>query len=321
MTGKPGTALITGGNGNLGRLVGERLKEQGVRVIKFDIPGTGSSQRVMDQSDDNEVVVQGDVRDVGLLRETMERYRPDTIFHLASLLSGSSEADIQMAWEVNASASFQLMQLAMEFKVGRFFFASTLASYGEVEESPMVQDFPQWPSNLYGVTKIAVERLGVYFKLKHGVDFRCLRFPLVLSPFAPKAAVTAYPSHALRAAFNQSSFVFPVSANISVSTIFLDDVVDSIVQFTAADRDALTQHAYSLHAYCLSTTMVIDAARKRFPGFEYRHEIIGSVEELIGGWPSAIDDEVAKKDWEWNPAYDFEKSVMQLFQMFSAEAR
>ncbi|MGY8997323.1 MAG: NAD-dependent epimerase/dehydratase family protein, partial [Alphaproteobacteria bacterium] len=146
-----------------------------------------------------------------VLKDILAEHRPGTIYHLASLLSGSSEEDLQATWDINANASFNLLNLAHETGVGTFFFASTVASYGAVEADPMPEDFPQWPENMYGATKVAVERMGVYFRHKHGLDFRCLRFPLVVSPFAPPGAVSAFPSHAFKAASRGEPFRFPVA--------------------------------------------------------------------------------------------------------------
>jgi threonine 3-dehydrogenase len=308
------SVLITGGNGNLGRLVAERLLQGGARVIKFDIPGTEPAQTA-----DNETVVCGDIRDARLLRELVNEYNPGTIYHLASLLSGSSETDLADAWAINATASFELMNLARASAVEKFFFASTVASYGPVDTRPMPNDYAQWPENMYGATKVAVERVGVYFKQKHGLDFRCLRFPLVVSPYAPPTAVSAFPSHALRAAFNGESFSFPVSEHTGVSTIFLEDVIDSIVAYTAAARATLTQHAYNLHAYYLSAGMVAQAARTRFPDFDYAFEPVGAVQHLISSWPDVVDDSAARRDWGWSPTYDFEQSVTRMCELMSAE--
>jgi len=307
------TVLITGGNGNLGRLVAGRLLQGGVRVVKFDIPGTEPAQTV-----ENETVVCGDIRDAELLRDLVNDCKPRTIYHLASLLSGSSEADLAEAWAINATASFDLMNLAQAHGVEKFFFASTAASYGPVDTDPMPNDYPQWPENMYGATKVAVERIGVYFKQKHGLDFRCLRFPLVVSPDAPKTAVSAFPSHALRAAVNGESFCFPVSENTGISTIFLEDVIDSIVTYTAAARETLTEHVYNLHAYYLSAGMVAQAAQARFPDFDYGFEPVEAVEHLISSWPDVVDDSAARRDWGWNPAYNFEQSVARMCDLLRA---
>lgn len=301
-------ALITGGNGNLGRLVADRLLEQGQSVVKFDLPGTEPKQ-----SGDREFIVSGDIRDSDLLGKLITEYKVDTIYHLASLLSGSSEANLSDAWAINATASFDLLKLANEAKVDRFFFAGTIATYGTVEQDPMMDDYPQWPDNLYGATKVAVERLGVYFKRKHGLDFRCLRFPLVVSPYAPKTAVTAFPAQAFKSAIAGEPYTFPVSEQTGMSTIFLDDVVDSIVVFTAAPKTSIKQNVYNLHAYYLSAGRVADFLKKRFPGFEYRFEPVAAVDHLISSWPDEVDDSAARRDWGWNPAHNnFELSAERM---------
>jgi threonine 3-dehydrogenase len=303
-------ALITGGNGNLGKLVADRLLGLDVDVVKFDLPGTEPQSL-----GPGELVVAGDIRDTGLLEKTIEQHQPDTIFHLASLLSGSSEASLQDAWDINATSSFQLMRLAVSGNVRRFFFASTVATYGDVPETVMPQDFEQWPGNMYGATKVAVERLGVYFKLRHGLDFRCLRYPLVISPFAPKTAVTAFPSHAFMAAARDEVFSFPVSPGVGMSTIFIEDVINSIIDFTFADSTTFTRHAYSLHAYYLSAGMVAEQVLRKYPEFQFGFEAVDVVEKLLDNWPDEIDDSDARRDWGWTPKYSFEQSADKMFDL------
>lgn len=306
------TALLTGGNGNLGRLVADQLLERGVKVIKFDIPGTEPAK-----THPSETVVIGDIRNADTLKSLLTEHKPDTIYHLASLLSGSSAADHQAAWDINATGSFNLLQLAVEHKVNRFFFASTNASYGGQITDPLPETFEQWPENIYGATKVAVERLGVFFKQTHGLDFRILRFPLVISPFAPTTAVTAFPSHAFGAAMRGESFTFPVDAQCGMSTIFLEDVISSIVDYTNAPREKLTLHAYNLHAYHLTTQMVIDEILNRYPDFKYDFEINNTVKTLIDNWPNVLIDKTARDDWGWQPKYDFAQSASRMFEMMA----
>jgi len=304
------TALLTGGNGNLGRLVAAQLLDRGVRVVKFDIPGTEP-----EQTHDNETIVIGDMRNNDTLRSLVTEYKPDTIYHLASLLSGSSAADHQAAWDINATGSFHLLQLAVDHKINRFFFASTNASYGGQVDDPLPEAAEQWPENIYGATKVAVERLGVFFKQTHGLDFRILRFPLVISPYAPTTAVTAYPSHAFRAAVNGEPFVFPVNAQAGMSTLFLEDVISSIVDYTHAPKERLTRHAYNLHAYHLTTQMVIDEIVKKYPEFKYSFEINDTVQSLIDNWPNVLIDKSAQDDWDWQPKFNFAQSATRMFEL------
>ena len=300
-------ALITGGNGNIGRLVAEQLLERGQRVVKFDIPGTGSVQ-----THANETIVNGDIRDTGVLKGIIAKHQPDSIYHLASLLSGSSEENLTDTWAINATASFNLMNLAVEAGVGKFLFSSTAASYGPVDQDPMPLDYEQWPQSMYGATKVAVERMGVYFKCKHGLDFRCSRLPLVISPYAPKTAVSAYPSLAFKAAHNGEVFSFPVRPETGVSSLFLEDVIDSVVALAAADLRTLKQHAYNLHGYFMTAAEVAAIVTQHFPDFEYEFAAIEDVDRLISQWPNIIDDSDARRDWGWNPAFDFARSAERM---------
>jgi len=308
--------LITGGNGNLGRLIADELLKLGISVIKFDIPGTEP-----DSVRDNETVVIGDIRDKTQVRALFEDHKPDSVVHLASLLSGSSAQNPGAAWEINANASFHLLELATEFKVKQFFFASTMATYGSDVPDPMPENTPQWPANLYGATKVAVERAGVFFKQEQGLDFRCLRFPLVFSPFAPKAAVTAFPSHAFKAASDPNysdTFIIPVNPDVGVSSMLLKDVITGTVKFMMAERSALTQHAYSLHGYFVSAGDVLAEIQRRVPSFKAEFVINETVNDLLSGWPNVLVDDAARRDWGWAPEYDFQASADWLMEYFKA---
>ena len=301
------TALVTGGNGNLGRLVAQNLEKTGTRVVSFDLSGSEGAH-----SDPRYAVVLGDIRDHTLLEQTIRTHKPDVVIHLASMLSGSSEANPSLAWEVNASSSIRFMHMCLDHKTGPFFFASTAATYGPDLTSPVGLDTPQWPENIYGATKVAVERMGVYLKLKQSFDFRCLRFPMVLSPFAPAGAMTAYPSHAIAAAAKGESFVFPVSKNTGMSTLYLNDVTRSIVEICAADRSSLHKHIYNLHSYMFTAQDLVAEIQRRYPDFTCSFTEDSPTEDLIRRWPDIFDDSAARQDWGWKPQYDFEATVDSL---------
>ena len=304
------TALLTGGNGNLGRLVADQLLALGVEVIKFDTPGSEP-----DTTRDGEQVITGDIRDSGLIEKILRQHQPEIVYHFASLLSGSSEVDLEVAWDINANSSFHLLRLCVVHGVRSLFFASTGATYGRDLSDPLPEESEQWPENLYGATKVAVERLGVYFKSRHGLDFRCLRFPLVISPFAPISALTAYPSHAFKAALRNEPFTFPVSPGVGMSSIFLEDVIEGIVKFTRAERADLRRHTYNVHAYFVSAEMVAEKILEHFPAFQFDYQPVAAVESLLTAWPNVFVDDSARHDWGWNPRYNFEKSAERMFEL------
>lgn len=302
--------LITGGNGNLGLLLAERLAGEGVEIIRFDLPGT-------EKPEGPGAEVLGDVRDTDLITKIFDDHAPDSVIHLASLLSGSSEVDLDASWEINATASFRMLRLAQDRKMsGPFVFASTIATYGENLPDPLPEDMEQWPLGIYGATKVAVERLGYYFKTKHGLDFRCLRFPLVISPYAPPSAMTAYPSHAFKAAAEGRAFTFPVSPEVGMSTLFLHDVVRSLAEIAMADRARLTRPAYNLHSFLVSAKEIEEVIKSRWQGFECDYQPNPAVEAMLTKAPDAMIDASATRDWDWKPEYDFAKSAEAMFDLF-----
>ena len=308
------TAFVTGGNGNLGRLVALHLEGAGTKVVSFDLPGSEGAH-----SDPRHEVVLGDMRNHELLEQSIKTHKPDVVIHLASMLSGSSEANPGLAWEVNASSSIRFMRMCLEHQTGPFFFASTAATYGPDLSSPVGLDTPQWPENIYGATKVAVERMGVYLKLKQGFDFRCLRFPMVLSPFAPAGAMTAYPSHAIAAAANGESFVFPVAEHTGMSTLYLNDVTRSVVEICTAKRSALNQHIYNLHSYMFTAQDLVTAIQSRYPDFICSFTKDSPTDDLIRRWPNVFDDSAARQDWGWKPQYDFEATIVALAHHSNSE--
>ncbi|MEM6304294.1 MAG: NAD-dependent epimerase/dehydratase family protein [Pseudomonadota bacterium] len=304
----PQKVLITGGNGNLGRLVAARFIGAGSGVISFDLPGTMPAQGVLGN-------YAGDIRDTAPLARILDEHAPDAVIHLASLLSGSSEADPHAAWEINATASINLMHMMHERGIGPFVFASTVATYASTFPRHLPEDAPQWPENVYGATKVAVERMGVWLKTARGFDFRCLRFPMVLSPFAPPGAVTAYPGHAVNAAARAEPFAFPVAAETGMSTLFLDDVTHSLFEITRADRAALTRHAYNLHGFHFTAAALAARIKAEWPEARLSFEPDAHVDALISGWPDKMEDATAREDWGWRPAYDFEACVAEVIKL------
>src|SRR5262249_18011254 len=156
------------------------------------------------------VYVRGDLTKPAEVQRLLQEYQPHTILHLASLLSGSCEQDRQRGWQVNVDGGFALFEEALQAGVRKIFFPSSLAAYGGKVPDPLPEDFPQWPAGLYGVSKVACERLGIYYHQQHGLDFRCLRLPVVISRYAAAGAASAYASRAFIEAVRSGRFVFQV---------------------------------------------------------------------------------------------------------------
>ncbi len=258
--------------------------------------------------------VRGDVGGSDSLRPLLREHRPDVVVHLASLLSGSCEEDRAAAWRINMDGCFALFEAALEAGVRTVFFASSLATYGGRLPGPLPEDHPQWPSGLYGVTKVAAERLGLYYHQRHGLDFRCLRLPMVISRHAPPGAASAYASRAFVEAVQRGCFVFKVRPTSRVAALYVRDAVRGMAGLLQAPAERLTRRVYNIHGLAPSAQEIADAIRRRVSHVDLRFEPDPQLTALVDTWPSGVVDTASRNDWGWQPAYDLDRLADDFIQ-------
>jgi UDP-arabinose 4-epimerase len=162
-------ALATGGAGYIGSHICKRLAEQGIEPVVFDNLSRGHRDAVKWGP-----LVVGDLRDSGLLIETMEKYRPSAVIHFAALAYvHESVASPDLYYDNNVSGTVSLLNAMVKAGIGKLVFSSTCAVYGVPDALPIGEDTPARPINPYGRTKqIAETLLGDYarsFKLNYAV--------------------------------------------------------------------------------------------------------------------------------------------------------
>lgn len=298
--------LLTGGAGNLARQIAARLVRGSDRVILFDLVP------VLDRLPARCYYVQGDIMRRKTLVRLFDKSRPTHVLHLAAILSGKSEVSRELAWQVNATASFELLELACARGVHRFFFPSTTATYGGVLPVPLPEDHPQWPEGLYGATKVAVERLGVYYHERHGLDFRGVRLPVVVSRHAPPGAASAYCSRAFVDGIARGHFTFPVTPETRLATVYVEDVVDGIVRLLTAPAARLTRRLYNITAFSCAAGEVAEAIWRRIPDVAYDFAPDPAVMTLAHHWVVDLIDASARRDWGWKPRFDLPRMTSHL---------
>jgi threonine 3-dehydrogenase len=295
----PHTYLITGGAGNLACQLTFELADPATRILLFD-----RAERPVAAVAPGSHYVRGDLTHADEVRALFREHRPDTVLHLASLLSGASEENRPLAWQVNADGCFTILEEALATGVRRMFFASSLASYGSPLPDPLPEDYPQWPTGLYGVTKVACERLGAYYHARHGLDFRGLRLPMVLSRHAPPGAASAYASRAFVEAVESRRFVFRVRPSTRVSAVYVRDVLHGMKALLQAPANRLTRRVYNIFALAPTAQEIADAIAARIKDVDLRFEPDPKLITLVESWPAGIVDESARRDWDWQPSYE-----------------
>lgn len=205
--------------------------------------------------------------------------------------------------------TFSLFETVLRRGMPKVLFASSIAAFGGRLPEVLTDDTPQWPAGLYGVTKMAAERLGVYYHRRHGLDFRCLRLPITVSRHAPAGAASALASHAFIEAARAGRFTFCAPADTKLALIYVRDVLLAFADLLTAPAPRLRQRVYNLHAMTVTLREIADAIRRRLPEAILRFEPDAGATALLASWPGRIDDSAARRDWEWRPEYDLETTA------------
>ena len=148
--------LVTGGAGYIGSVIAAALLQRGHAVVVYDDLSRGHRAAVPPGA----TLVVGDIRDPGLLAEVLRDERLEAVVHMAALAEvAESVAHPDRYHDVNVEGTRALLAAARACGVRRLVFSSTAAVYGAPERTPIAEDDPLRPTNPYGETKLAGERL------------------------------------------------------------------------------------------------------------------------------------------------------------------
>jgi len=213
--------VVTGAGGFIGRLLTRALLERGSltgpsggqeeidRLVLFDAVAIDQAPR-----DPRVETVQGDISDPATVFALCDQ-DDLSVFHLASVLSGTGEADFDLAFRVNFEGGRNVLE-ALRARAGtpRLVLASTTAVFGEPAVHGTVGDTTRHtPQTTYGVTKAILELLVNDYTRKGFVDGRAARLPTILvRPGPPNAATSGFASGVIREPLNGVDTVVPVPA-------------------------------------------------------------------------------------------------------------
>ena len=179
---------------------------------------------------------EADVRNAGQLAAIVDKYKIDTIYNLAALLSAVAEKKPLLAWDIQMNGLLNILEVSRE-KGCAVFTPSSIGSFGP--DTPHVntpQDTIQRPKSMYGVTKVATELLSDYYHLKFGVDTRSVRFPgLISSVTLPGGGTTDYAVEIFYAAVKGEEFVCPIAPGTFMDMMYMSDALKAAVEIMEAD--------------------------------------------------------------------------------------
>ena len=313
--------LITGASGEIGHALVENLAAQGdCDIVTLDLQDLPEDIRGMVNTH-----IKGSITDKILLDNLASQYEIDTIYHLAALLSTRAEITPGTAHRVNVEGTILLLELAAEQsqfrgKPVKFIFPSSIAAYGMPDPETKAQ-FPQvrewewnYPTTMYGANKLYCERLGIYFsdhykqlseEMPVTLDFRCLRYPGLISAFTmPSGGTSDYGPEMLHAAAKGEAYSCFVRPDTTINFMAMPDAVKAALALATAPAESLSQRVYNITAFSLSAAQFREQVLAAFPGAEIDYKVHQKRQGIVDTWPMDTDDKHARRDWGWQPDYD-----------------
>jgi len=164
--------LVVGGAGYIGSHMVKDLIDAGYAVITLDDLSTGHRELVTGGE-----FIEGGLGDRVMLDKLFSTHTISAVMHFAAFsLVGESVENPLKYYRNNMAATAELLDSMIRHNVKRFIFSSTAAVYGEPVEIPITENHPCNPTNPYGTSKIAVERMLQDCDSAYGLKYISLRY-------------------------------------------------------------------------------------------------------------------------------------------------
>lgn len=304
--------LVIGANGQIGsELVGALAQQHGAdNVIASDI-GTNNIY-------DAKRYAQLNVLDKDGLAKIIADEEITQVYQLAAMLSATGEAAPLKAWSLNMDGLLNILELARERgeagKPLRIFWPSSIAAFGP--NTPQVNT-PQMtvmdPTSMYGISKLAGERLCEYYHAKYGVDVRSIRYPGIISYKSPPGGgTTDYAIAIFHAALRGERYDCFLNAATTLPMIYMPDAIRATIELMDAPAESIKiRSSYNVAGVSFNPEQLAGAIAQAVPGFEIAYTP-DSRQAIADSWPQSLDDSTAHADWGWAARIDVEQMVADM---------
>lgn len=306
--------LIIGANGQIGsELVGALAAQHGAQnVIASDIGASNVYHA--------ERYTQLDVLDKARLAQLVADEGITQVYQLAALLSATGEQAPLKAWTLNMDGLLNILEVARERgeagKPLRIFWPSSIAAFGP--NTPAVNT-PQFtvmdPTTIYGISKLAGERLCEYYFTKYGVDVRSIRYPGIISYKSPPGGgTTDYAIAIFHSALKGETYECFLEAETTLPMIYMPDAIRATIELMEAPADSVAiRSSYNVAGVSFNPRELAAAIKRVLPDFAIAYKP-DSRQAIAATWPQSLDDSVATADWGWKPQVGIEKMVADMLE-------
>ncbi len=258
-----------------------------------------------------------DATNMEQIADVVKKYKIDTIYNLAAILSAVGESKPLAAWNVGIGGLLNCLEISREYNCALFTPSSIGAFGGGTPLDNTPQDTIQRPQTMYGVTKVTGELLSDYYFKRFGVDTRSVRYPGIISNVTlPGGGTTDYAVEIYYDAIKKGKFVCPLGKGTFLDMMYMPDAIDAAIDLMEADPSKL-KHRNSFNVTGMSFDPEILAAeiKKHIPEFEMIYEVEPMKQSIANSWPNSMDDSAAREEWGWNPKWKLDNMTVDMLKV------
>ncbi|MBT3561836.1 MAG: NAD-dependent epimerase/dehydratase family protein [Flavobacteriaceae bacterium] len=300
--------LITGALGQLGQEFIKFFNKNNTYVLATDIR---SPLKVL--SCDFEIA---DAMDEKRIDYLIKKNNINVVYHLVAVLSANGEKNPFMAWEINMKSFQNIINLSINNGIKKIFWPSSIAVFGTKSNLSFVkQDSILNPNTIYGISKLAGERLIDYYNNKFDLDIRSLRYPGIISfDTKPGGGTTDYIIEMIQSLKNEKEYTCFLNKNTKLPMLYIDDAINGTIKYMSINKINLrVKDAYNITGFSITPFELekklneLGCSAKVIYNSDFRQDIADT-------WPKEIDDSTARKDWGWKFDYGIDKTLKVVFK-------
>ena len=289
--------LIIGSTGQIGSELTMKLRGlYNGNIVAGYIPGAEPNETIR-ESGPCAIV---DITNEQQIAETVSRYKIDTIYNLAALLSAVAEAKPQLAWEIGMGGLFNVLEVARTMNCA-VFTPSSIGVFGNnTPKDKTPQDTIRNPRTMYGVTKVSGELLSDYYHIRFGVDTRSVRFPGLISYVTPPGGgTTDYAVDIYYSAAKGETFECPIAKGTFMDMMYMPDALRAPSKF-------IHRNSFNIASMSFDPEIIFNKIKEYEPDFKMVYNVDPLRQAIADSWPNSLDDTCAREEWGWKPEYDLD---------------